>query len=364
MTNTNKLFFPLVDPLRGFAALSVLIYHVIETCQWRDFPDSFGLVWFRWGWMGVDIFFVISGFVITLSALNLIAIHGGDHGAAAWDFLGRRFRRIAPLFYATMVLFLLVTPEMMRGSELAKDITTHLLFIHNWYEQFHRSINAPSWTLGAEFQFYVILILFVPLVTRRNLPYVVGGALLVSWMWRWCGFYLNFDGTSKSSEAIFVFVTQLPGMIEFFVFGMAAAFFVRTPFFSNIRRCALFRVCLFCAIVLCGALSMHIFMSYEKDFWQTAYAVIFFRTLLALWFTSLILFLCSLELTQCWRVILAPFIYLGVISYGIYLIHWPVLMQIKDRSWAPEVKLIATIAITVCMASFSWHFYEKRFLRR
>jgi peptidoglycan/LPS O-acetylase OafA/YrhL len=62
--------FPLIDVLRGFAALSVLVYHVIAHFDWTRFSTSGPLVWFRIGWMGVDLFFVISGFVITLSAFE------------------------------------------------------------------------------------------------------------------------------------------------------------------------------------------------------------------------------------------------------------------------------------------------------
>lgn len=355
-------YFPLIDPLRGFAALSVLMYHVIEIYQWRNFPDTFGLVWFKWGWMGVDIFFIISGFVITLSALNLMAKHDGNHAAAAKDFLNRRIRRIAPLFYASMALFLLLTPEIWQQSGFAKNLASHILFIHNWYPEFHRSINAPSWTLGPEFQFYIVLILLLPFVSRKNLPWIIAGALLVSFVWRACSFYLNFDGTKQSSESIFMSATQLPGMIEFFVFGMAAAHFALSRTFASVKRKLWFRMLLLGAATALGYISMHAFMAHEQDFWQLAYTVIFLRTLLALWFTCLILLLCSFEPGRFWQFLLSPFIYLGTISYGIYLIHWPVLMQIKGFTLPPALALFLTLAITAGLAALSWHFYEKLFL--
>jgi peptidoglycan/LPS O-acetylase OafA/YrhL len=69
MTNSAPLRFPLIDALRGIAALLVLIYHVIEISGWQSFPSSGIALLFRIGWIGVDLFFVISGFVIGRAAI-------------------------------------------------------------------------------------------------------------------------------------------------------------------------------------------------------------------------------------------------------------------------------------------------------
>ena len=62
----KSYYFDTIDILRGFAAISVVVYHVIEHFQWSNFPATWPWLWFRVGWMGVDLFFVISGFVIGL----------------------------------------------------------------------------------------------------------------------------------------------------------------------------------------------------------------------------------------------------------------------------------------------------------
>jgi len=67
--NPMPLRFPLIDVLRGIAALLVLIYHVIEISGWQSFPISGPALLFRIGWIGVDLFFVISGFVIGRAAI-------------------------------------------------------------------------------------------------------------------------------------------------------------------------------------------------------------------------------------------------------------------------------------------------------
>ncbi|MBK7654669.1 MAG: acyltransferase [Betaproteobacteria bacterium] len=84
--------FPLIDILRGFAALLVVFYHVLAYREWPGFPHG-GLAELpRSGWVGVDLFLVISGFVISHTALN------GFAGGGAWRlaFAERRLRRIVP----------------------------------------------------------------------------------------------------------------------------------------------------------------------------------------------------------------------------------------------------------------------------
>ncbi|HRL91443.1 MAG TPA: acyltransferase family protein, partial [Comamonas denitrificans] len=72
----KSYYFDTIDILRGFAAISVVVYHVIEHFQWNNFPATWPWLWFRVGWMGVDLFFVISGFVIGLSAFSEIDKRG------------------------------------------------------------------------------------------------------------------------------------------------------------------------------------------------------------------------------------------------------------------------------------------------
>jgi peptidoglycan/LPS O-acetylase OafA/YrhL len=76
--------FPLIDILRGFAALSVVVFHVIAHFDWTTFPIEGPLLWFRVGSMGVDLFFVISGFVIALSAFARLT--QGDYRTFAHSF--------------------------------------------------------------------------------------------------------------------------------------------------------------------------------------------------------------------------------------------------------------------------------------
>src|SRR5271157_1591645 len=84
----SAVMFPGLDLLRAFAAISVVVYHVIELFAWKDFPSHHPLAqWFRVGGFGVDLFFVISGLVITLS---LARLQEGDPVGYRTTYMGRR----------------------------------------------------------------------------------------------------------------------------------------------------------------------------------------------------------------------------------------------------------------------------------
>ena len=159
--------YPLIDVLRAFAALMVVWYHVIEHSGWQTFPHHGLALGPRTGWLGVDLFLVISGFVIGKTAMES-ARRGGT-----WRqrFAERRLRRIVPLHLATMAVYLfLVTPELLlHGWVSLGHVVSHLLFIHNWFPPTHGSINGPNWSVALEMQFYLLAALSAPWLARARL---------------------------------------------------------------------------------------------------------------------------------------------------------------------------------------------------
>lgn len=356
--------FETLDLLRGFAAISVLVYHVIEFNGWSDFPEGAGLVWFKWGWMGVDIFYVISGFVITLSALGLQDRYGRDRKKIVKEFMAHRLARIAPLHYLTLFICLFLFSEIASKPDLSSDILAHIFFVHNLFPAYHRSINASNWTLGVEMQFYIALILIIPFVTSKNLWRFVLGAFLVAFIWRSLAFFLADSNSPVFPEGLFMGVTQLPGMIDFFACGMLLAFFTRSKYFSHLRTSILLRFALFCCLVLGGALAFHIYVANYDDYWRLSYMVIFFRSSLAVLFSLLVIFACSFSLSGTAKKMLSPLLYLGLISYGIYLFHLPVVLLLKDSGLPNVVKLLVTLATAIGLGALSWRFYESFFLKK
>src|SRR5215471_4076999 len=94
--------FENINLLRAFAAIAVVVYHVIEFGHWTAFPREGPLLVFRIGWIGVDLFFVISGFVITRSAIGMWR-QDPEHFRARYS--ARRIARIVPLYLLTCILW-------------------------------------------------------------------------------------------------------------------------------------------------------------------------------------------------------------------------------------------------------------------
>src|SRR5262249_31359846 len=162
---------------------SVVIYHVIEHGRWAEFPNDGPLVTFRIGWIGVDLFFVISGFVIVYSAL---ALHSDDRKGVARNYWSRRMARIVPLYLLTGLVWSLTRRGQFTGYTVGDwvfQVATHLTFTHTFFEQSHSAIDGVNWTLGIEMQFYLLVALLIGWVQRtpgwRIWLYTAG----IAWAW-------------------------------------------------------------------------------------------------------------------------------------------------------------------------------------
>ena len=160
---------PALTGLRGVAALWVLAYHLT---QGLDVPFA------RAGYLGVDLFFLLSGFV-----LCLIYADTGDLSSRPiyWRFLALRVARIWPLhlFALAMVgLLVLLFPGFhpaafgRNGADLARGLLESLLLVQNWPFIQINNWNEPAWTISAEWMLYLLFPTFV-LVTQKP----------ASWRW-------------------------------------------------------------------------------------------------------------------------------------------------------------------------------------
>jgi peptidoglycan/LPS O-acetylase OafA/YrhL len=158
-----------IDALRGVAALGVVLYHaVMQTAN--AVPDNL----FRWpvkliqylssfGYIGVCLFFVISGFCIHLQWAKARA-NRKPHQISFGSFWKRRIRRLYPPYLFALALFFLMA-ALSTGIDITHffvyDVVMHLLMLHNLDPQTCYSINGVFWTLAVEEQLYLAYFLLL-----------------------------------------------------------------------------------------------------------------------------------------------------------------------------------------------------------
>lgn len=157
---------PALDGLRAVAVSLVVMFHYF-------FP------WFRGGFLGVDIFFVLSGFLITML---LLQEHSMAQGVRLTQFYARRVRRLAPAL-AGVLAFAYVTSALSGAPGAAfTDLARVMEFRYNFYLRFHYPANplvGHLWSLSTEEQFYLVWPPILVLLMRRRVGLL--GVLAVIW---------------------------------------------------------------------------------------------------------------------------------------------------------------------------------------
>ena len=181
-------YVPAFDSFRGFAVLAIVVYHLMLRSEWVPERGTIRAL-FVTGPLSLDVLFLISGFVLFLPVASR-----GSLGSTAGFFL-RRYMRIAPAFYVSLLVALVLFPLLVVDPDSAglppRDglaVLYHVLFLHNevsiafdaYYPGF--GVNPAVWTLSVEIVFYLLL----PLVATRYRRHPFAGlaiaaAITVAW---------------------------------------------------------------------------------------------------------------------------------------------------------------------------------------
>src|SRR6478752_3378919 len=170
---------PELDGLRGLAILLVLVGHYFAV-PGTGAVSLLNGYWFRLGWTGVDLFFVLSGFLI---GGILLDVRGSPNYFNT--FYARRFFRIIPVYYAWIFLYVVLSIvvrnflSMRIGTVQGVDgsLLAHFLFLQNFHEFLKSTVSfwwfSSTWSLAVEEQFYLVAPLLVRFLPKRILATVM-----------------------------------------------------------------------------------------------------------------------------------------------------------------------------------------------
>ena len=351
-------FMPAIDGLRALSIFGVLMLHF----GWMPVGRQ-GLLEklhlcsvFQYGWVGVDIFFAISGFLITG-----ILLDSKDSPHYFLNFYARRALRIWPIYYAVVlfvfVIYPLVSPDgtfVHKGGWLP-----YLVYTQNFTNFSAIPLLAVSWTLAIEEQFYITWPLIVFAYDRKTLQRVVILLLVASPLIR-----LALD-PFVGYEWLYLPFGRLDGILA----GSLLALWFRSESFSVSRLRMLAP-----GLLLVGALGCVLLLPNPWGWYQKAFAFSF----LAMASSGLVCFAAvDSILPGPIRSFLTcpPARYIGKISYGIYLLH-PIVYIIYNYAIRVlrlpmyhntvagyTISLFAELALAVLVASLSWYLFEQPILR-
>lgn len=331
-----------IDGLRAIAVTSVVAYHA-------------GVLLFRGGYVGVDIFFVISGYLIGAHVYKDIR----HERFSISGFYQRRAKRILPALFAVLLfsyllaLFVLDAPEMKSFGEYAVATVTSSSNILAWLKSAYFAAGADqnpllmTWSLGVEEQFYLIfplLMLFFGSMGRRKLFYATIAVTVLS-------LGLSIFGLRKNPTATFYLLPTRAW--ELSVGILLAVYETDRPakkLYAGGRFANLFGLVGLALLIL-----PIVAYSDNTPFPGLAAAVPVLGSALILMSPSgwINRFLLSSR----------PFVFLGLVSYSWYLWHWPLLSfaRIACDHPIPKLDACALAAISLFLAWCSYRFVEQPF---
>ena len=356
MSNNKSKYLPSIDSLRALAVLAVIIYHV-------------DVNYLPGGFLGVDLFFVLSGYLISSLIIKEYRKTGSLN---LYNFYIRRARRLLPAVYfmitVGLVVMVLFNEVLLRKSHL--DAIFGYIYSSNWWYIFHKldyfdSFGAQSpfkhlWSLAIEEQFYMIFPLLFLLINRKkkskdgtyklnkNFLYVVLGLILVSLIAHILLFDINnisriYFGTDTRAFSLLV------GVVGAILYPMEKLHAKVTPQ-QNI---------MYSVVSLVSIATLITVMIYTSEYNTWLYRGGF---LLVAILGLIVIISSGKQHTLMSRLLsFKPVVFIGKISYSLYLWHFPVLVlttPVSEIGNPNIIFVILRIILTFALATASYVFVE------
>ena len=323
-----------LDCMRGVAVLLVIFFHIT-----MNRPEAaYG---FKYGCMGVDLFFMISGFVIFLTIIRTKSYK---------DFLLSRFGRLYPAYWAAVTLTALLIigraalTKQPTSFPDAYDYIVNLTMVQYYFKV--PNMDGPYWTLIIELLFYALM-LIIYVSKKTDKIELIGFVLLLVSLIKQCYLKTRFPYLAQSIDTYFPLINHFP-------LFLAGIIFYKIKFDKANRLRIL-------SLVLCFCTQLLLFR------YDGVSSSVMSRTqyggILIVFFIIFILY-CTNQLTL---IVNKPLLYIGKISYSLYLIHqylsYNILIPILTNSghfklnfWL--VTFIIVLPVIFCLASLMNRFIE------
>lgn len=372
MIPSRSEHYPALDGIRGIAILAVMVFHFFSFggMVTGGILDRVSAAIASTGWVGVDLFFVLSGFLITGV---LSDARGSSHFLR--HFYTRRALRIFPLYYAVLVVFFVVLPQLLPSSQVVHANTQGQLWFWTYLSNVQITVygwHATSlyvdhfWSLAIEEQFYLVWPLLVLFLSRRAMLYTCGVVVVASLVLR---LWLHVHSFPTAAYVL------TAARMDTLAIGAALALAIRDPA-QLLTLLRWVRPVLATAILLLAGICVARGGLDKND---PVVGTVGF-SLLGLTFGGILLLgITAPTATSPFArlFVTAPLRALGKYSYALYVFHQPVALMLVGLGFsAAIIPPIAGLglpgeivyaafagAISLIAAMLSWHLYEKHFLK-
>ncbi len=341
-----------LDGLRAFAIIFVFFRHAFNSFG-EQVPENFTiynynlLTPFMNGWIGVDLFFILSGFLITLTFMKHIREKGSLKTYAL-----KRVLRVVPAYYAALLVLSVIAllSGKMAAGELGVSFLYHILFLQDYLPA---NINVVFWSLGVEEKFYIIAVIFLPFTffvrnkyKIKGLVALISSIILIGMLLR----YLSYIMAGMPSEYdSFFFTTRAPfhccfdplliGVLIALIFNSKTASHV----ILDIKNAKRVFVCSFMALIL--LMCSHVFLNnigtYDALFQPLLIALIMGGMVFGAVFGGGFKWLESKVLS-----------YIAVLSYSLYLVHLPLLPVCYSIAISLTLNFDSTLIFMIIFLAF------------
>ena len=354
-SHLHKKYIPALDGLRGIAVIMVILFHFFT-----DVPL------FRYGWSGVNLFFVLSGFLITDILLRTRRQHN-----YYIHFIIRRCLRIFPLYFLVIIMFFIAALFLYPLKGQFDYYMMHPFYVwldlQNWLYIFHPRpgellILGHFWSLSIENQYYFIWPVIVLLINNKKWLAIISMAIILSFICIRLYLFLVFTDTEKAFRI--QYMTQLDGI------AMGGLIAVWMHLYKNTWKN---RTLFFAGIII----ALHLILwaiIYLKHSTIPHFNIIGYTSLSAFFGILLIIALSPGMLVNQYIMQNKFLIYSGKISYGLYVWHWPVwvimnLFILNNSTFFPDPASLVRYAflaggliLSFLISHISYNYFELKFL--